>query len=237
MRHRDQRRALALAEHVPRFGADRLRGRRSGGRWRGARALHARVHVRLVVVTDVEHVIAALEHARQAREPDVHGAAVAALADDAHVLTALRPQCRGDAGRHSGRVAEQRVDPRDPPRGLRIGGGEHLEAAGGVRRDHPPVRGAHGGIQGVARAECLPTALAGAMAARDRVRPLLAGLNGALLGIEQAIADRKAARLVVPDHRRLHARAPLMPSPPRWDRRRAGCSRRADPTCARRRPA
>ena len=228
MRHRDQRRALALPEHVPRFRADGLgRGGARGGRG-GARALHAGVHVSLVVVTDVEHVVVSLEHPRQARHADVHGAAVAALADDAHVLAALRPQRRGDSRRYGGRVPEQRVDPRDPPRGLRVGGGEHLQAAGRVRGDHLPVCGAHRGVQRVARTEGLPAALAGAVPAGDRVRPLLAGLHGALLGIEQAIADREAARLVEADRWRLHARSLLIPAPPPRPRHRAGCSRRAD---------
>jgi hypothetical protein len=58
------------------------------GAWRRT-ALHAGVHVGLVVVTDVEHVVVALEHARQAAEADVGGAAVAALGDHAHVAAAL----------------------------------------------------------------------------------------------------------------------------------------------------
>jgi hypothetical protein len=55
-------------------------------RRRGAGALHAGVHVRLVVVADVQHVVVALEHPREAGEADVHRAAVAALADDTHVV-------------------------------------------------------------------------------------------------------------------------------------------------------
>ncbi len=237
VRHRDQRRALALAEHVPGLGADRLRCGRARRRWRGARALHARVHVRLVVVADVEHVVAPLEHPRQARHADVDGAAVATLAHDAHVLATLCPQRRGDARRNGGRVPEQRVDPGDPPRGLGVRRREDLEAARRVRGDHLTVGGTHGGVQRVARAERLPAALAGAVAACDRVRPLLAGLLGALLGIEQAIADREAARLVEADRGSLHARGLLIPDPPRPVRRHAGCSRRAGPMCARSRCA
>ena len=71
VRHRDQRHVLALAEGVARLGADRLRGRRARGGRRRARALDAGVHVRLVVVADVEHVVVALEHPRQAGEADV----------------------------------------------------------------------------------------------------------------------------------------------------------------------
>jgi hypothetical protein len=51
-----------------------------------AEALHAGVHVASVVVADVEHVVVALEHAGEAAEADVGGAAVAALGDDAHVV-------------------------------------------------------------------------------------------------------------------------------------------------------
>ncbi len=69
---------------------------RAAGR-RRAGALHAGVHVALVVVADEEHVVVALEHPRQAAEADVDGAAVAALADDADVVAALGPQRRGDA--------------------------------------------------------------------------------------------------------------------------------------------
>ena len=98
VRHRDQRHALALAEHVARLGADGLRGGGARGGRRRARALHAGVHVGLVVVTDVEHVVVALEHPRQARHADVDGAAVAALADDADVARGLwraaRRRCR-----------------------------------------------------------------------------------------------------------------------------------------------
>ena len=67
VRHRDQRRVLALAEDVPRLGADRLRVRGARrGRCR-ARALDAGVHVRLVVVTDVEHVVVRARTSRTGR--------------------------------------------------------------------------------------------------------------------------------------------------------------------------
>ncbi len=238
VRHRDQRGALALTEDVARLRADGLCRRRARRRGRRTRALHAGVHVGLVVVTDVEHVVAALEHARQARHADVDRAAVAALADDAHVLAPLRLQRGRDARRDGRRVAEQRVDPRDPPRGLRVGGGEDLQAAGRVGRDHLPVARAHRGVEGVARAERLTAALTGSMTAGDRIGALLVGLQRALLGVEQTIADREAAGLVEADRRGLHPRAPLIPVPRRPCRRRAGCSRhvarrRPRPACAR----
>ena len=68
---------------LPGCVADGLGGRGAGGGRRRAGALHAGVHVALVVVTDEQHVVAALEHAGQAAEADVDRAAVAALADHA----------------------------------------------------------------------------------------------------------------------------------------------------------
>ena len=82
---------------------------------------------------------------------------------------------------------------------LRVGRGEHLQAAGRVRGDHPPAGGAHRGVERVACAERLAAALAGTVPARDRVRALLAGLHRALLGVEQPVADREAAGLVEAD--------------------------------------
>ena len=121
--------------------------------------------------------------------------AVAALGDDADVVAALHLQRRGDAGRDRGRVAEERVDPRQLPRRLRVRRREHLEAARRVRRDQPPVRRAHRGVERVARAERLAAALAGAVAGSERVRALRARLHRALLRIEQAVAGREAAHL------------------------------------------
>jgi hypothetical protein len=83
-------------------------------------ALHAGVHVGLVVVADEEHVVVTLEHPRQAPEPDVDRAAVAALADDANVGATLHLEGSGDARRYSRRVAEQGMDPGQLPRRLGI---------------------------------------------------------------------------------------------------------------------
>ena len=234
MRHRNQRRALALPEHIARLRADGLRGRRARRGRRGARALHARVHVRLVVVTDVEHVIVSLEHPRQARHPDIDGAAITALADDPDVLTALGAQRGGDARRDGGRVPEQRVNPRYPPRALRVGRREHLQAAGRVRGDHPPARGSHRGVKCIPCAERLPAALASTVPTRDRVGALLTGLHRALLRIEQPVANGEAAGLVEANRGRGHACLLLTPAPRRPCRGRAECSRRADPRPARR---
>ena len=55
---------LPVPKTLPGGGADGRRGRGARRRRRRARALHAGVHVRLVVVADVEHVVVALEHSR-----------------------------------------------------------------------------------------------------------------------------------------------------------------------------
>mgnify|MGYP003694499833 CR=1 FL=1 len=82
VRHRDQRHVLAGPEDVARRSRPDRRRRRGARRGRRrAGALHAGVHVGLVVVADVEHVVVALEHPRQAAEADVGRAAVAALRD------------------------------------------------------------------------------------------------------------------------------------------------------------
>ncbi len=187
---------LPVPNTLPGSRPDRHRRRRARGRRRRARALHAGVHVRLVVVADVEHVVVALEHAGQAAEADVGGAAVAALRDHADVAAALHAHRGGDAGRHRRRIAEQRVDPRDLPRRLRIRRREHLEAAGGVDGDHLVVRGAHRGVDRVARAERLAAALARAVPGIERVGPLHVRLHRALVLGEQPVADGERAGLV-----------------------------------------
>src|ERR1019366_10822767 len=86
----------------------------------------------------------------------------------------------------------------------------------------------------VACGERIAAALAGAVAAGDRVRPLLVRLDRALLRIEQAVADGEAAGLVEADRWCGHVLAVLIPARPRPAPRRAGCSRRGDRTRARR---
>ena len=194
VRQRDQRRALALAEDVARVVADGLRRRRARGGRRGARALHAGVHVRLVVVTDVEHVVVALEHPGQAREADVDRAAVAALADHADVR---RGPCTFSAAAMpvatAGALPNSEWIHGQLPRALGVRGREHLEAAGRVGGDQLVAGRAHRGVERVARAERLAAALAGAVAGGERVRALRVGLHGALLGIEQPVADHEAS--------------------------------------------
>ena len=200
--HRQPRHVLALAEVGPRLRADRHRRRRAGPR-RGRRAaLHAGVHVGLVVVADVEHVVVALEHARQAAEADVGRSAVAALGDHANAallepgLQRLDLERGGDAGSDRSGVAEQRMDPWQLPRRLRVGRREHLEAAGGVGGDQLVAGRAHRRVDGVARTERLAAALARPVAGVERIVSLDRRLDGALLGLEQAIADGEGAGLI-----------------------------------------
>src|ERR1700730_546137 len=97
MRHRDARHVLAGAEDIARGRPQCWGGGGPRRRRRRARALHAGVHVRLVVVTDIENVVVAFEHAGQAAEADVGRAAVTTLRDDAHAGAPQRPLAWGDA--------------------------------------------------------------------------------------------------------------------------------------------
>ncbi len=191
-----QRQVLALAEARAGRFADRHRRVGARGWRRRRRTLHARVHVRLVVVADVEHVVVAFEHAGQAAEADVGGAAVAALRDDPHVVLALHAQRRSDARAHGGRIAEQRVDPGNLPRGLGVRCREHLEAARGVRCDELAVGRRHGCVDRVARTERLAAPLACAVSRVQRVGALASRLHGALLLRQQPVADGEGAGLV-----------------------------------------
>ena len=216
VRHGDPRQVLALAECRARRRADRHRGRRARRRRRGRAALHAGVHVGLVVVTDVEHVVVALEQARQTAEADVGGAAVAALGDDAHGAAlesgpdGLDLQRGRDAGAHRRRVAKERVDPGQLPARLGVGRRKHLQAAGGVGGDQLSFRGAHRGVDRITRAQRLAAALAGAVARVERVVAVDAGLHAALLGCEQAVADGEGAGLVELE-RLVHVMPPWKP--------------------------
>src|ERR1019366_4721585 len=193
--HGDERRVLAVPELVPGLRAEGRRRRGAGERRRGARALHARVHVRLVVVANVQNVVVSLEHARQGTEADVHRPAVAALSDDAH-RAALRPHRRCDPRGDGRGVRGQRMEPGNLPGRLGVGRREHLETARGVD-DHELASGrTHGGVEHPPRAERLAASLARAVAARQRVAPVDRRLHGARLRVEQAVAGGQRAGLV-----------------------------------------
>ena len=204
MRHRNLRQVLALTEDIAGIGADRHRRGRAGRRWRGAGALHASVHVGLVVVADVKHIVVAFEHARQAAKANVGGAAVAALGDNAHIAAALDAHSRRNAGGHGSSVAEQRVDPRHLPRCFRVRCGEHFQTASGVGGDQLAVGGLHGRVDGISCTQRLATALAGAVTRVQRILALSVGLNAALVGIQQAIAHGERAGLVELDGSLFH---------------------------------
>ena len=139
------------------------------------------------------------------------------------VAAALDPQRRGHPGRHRRCVAEQRVEPGDLPRRLGVRGREHLEAAGGVDRHHLAAGGPHGGVEGVAGAQCLAAALAGPVARRQRVRrarrrTARCGRRGSPAGCR-----RRSSR---PGR---SGRPSLSRSPRRRRRGRAACSRPSGP--------
>ena len=131
-------------------------------------ALHAGVHVGLVVIADVEHIVVALEHAGEAAKANVGGAAIAALCNHAHIvrgaiLLRLDLECCGNARSHRRCIAEQRMDPGQLPGGFRIGRAEHFQATGGIGCNELVVGGSHGRIHHVACAQGLAAALTGAV--------------------------------------------------------------------------
>ena len=120
-------------------GAGRRGGRARKARRRG-RALDAGVHVRLVVVAEIYHVVAALHRAGERLEADVVGAAVAAdgeelvgIVDLALALEDIVSRLDAAAGRR--RILEGRMDVAVLPCGVRIQEGGNLEAAGRVADD------------------------------------------------------------------------------------------------------
>ena len=117
-------------------------------------------------------------------------------------LPAFGPQCRRDARRHGRRIAEERVEPGDLPRGLGVGGREHLEAPGRVHGHHLPAGGAHGGIERIAGAKGLPATLAGPVPRVEGIGPLGARLDGAALDIDEPVPDGEAPDLIEADRHR-----------------------------------
>ena len=101
----------AMSFFCPARGARGRRRRRPGALRRRAGLLHAGVHVRLVVVEDVDDVLVPLRGGRDAGEPDVAGRAVAAPHDHLRVLVAAQPQ----------RGLDRRTPP--PPRRRTASGG------------------------------------------------------------------------------------------------------------------
>ena len=173
VRHRDQRRVLALAEDVAGLVADRLRvrgaRRRAASRSSAARPCSCRPRCR-------SRRRARRRSARTSRRGRRSRCRACRRrrpgATHADVVAALRLQRGRDAGRDRRRVAEQRVEPGQLPGRLRVRRREDLEAAGRVRGDQPALGRAHRGVEHVAGAERLAAALAGAVARGERVRAL-----------------------------------------------------------------
>jgi hypothetical protein len=124
----------------------------------GAGALDAGIHIGLIVVADIEHIVSALQHPRQGLEADVEGPAVAAEGDHLGVAP-LGLEGRLHPRRNGAGILEQGVQPGHTPGGLRPGGGEDLQAAGGVGHHHIRT----GGLQDQARGERRPAAGTGPM--------------------------------------------------------------------------
>src|SRR3954453_23681793 len=96
MRNCDRGHVLTLLRLAERRGAGRAR-RRARAERRGARALYPGVHVCLVVVTDEDEAMAALERARERLQSDVVCPTVAGEDQERH-LTLLRERltlCKG----------------------------------------------------------------------------------------------------------------------------------------------
>ena len=96
----------------------------------GARTLDTSVHVSLVVITDIEYLMAALKHARDGTKTDVKSATITAETDDIILITlTLGPESTLDARSDSSRVLESSMDPGDLPTGPRIRGRKDLKTA------------------------------------------------------------------------------------------------------------
>ena len=203
VRHGDGGHVLALTETVAREIGRRHRRRRTGRRRRCRGTLHAGVHVGLVVKADIEHVVVALEHAREATEADVGGAAVTAQSKDADgfaaLLASLDARGSGQTGRNGRRIAEKRMEPRQLPGAFGIRRGEDFQAARGVGSNDLAVGGGKGRVNCVACAECFAATLAGAVTGIQSVVTLLRRLNGTIRRVKEAIADRPGARLIKAD--------------------------------------
>lgn len=109
-----------------------------------ALALDAGVHVRFVVVADVQQVVAALQDPRKRLQTDVVGTSIATKSDELHLFVhsplPFQGTVRGLHAAHGGRhVLEGIVNEGHFPGRLREDGRHHLRAAGGTATYHMPL--------------------------------------------------------------------------------------------------
>ena len=93
-------------------------------------------------------------------------------------------------------LPNKRVDPGHLPGGFRVRRGKHLQTARRIGGDELAVGGAHRRIDGIAGAQRLAAALAGAVARVERIGASMSAWTAALLRGKQAVADRERAGLV-----------------------------------------
>ena len=175
VRDGDRGHVLALLRLPEALVADGARG--GAGRERGGPgALDARVHVRLVVVTDEEEAVPALERPGERLQPDVIGAAVAGEDHNRDLLlrrkgvpAAQRPLRGLHAARDRSGVLEGDMDPRDGPGRGRVARRRHLEAPGRIDDDDRLLDGAQDG----AHHDRDAAALAERVTAAQRLHPVL----------------------------------------------------------------
>ncbi|OIQ70809.1 hypothetical protein GALL_475770 [mine drainage metagenome] len=196
MCHGNLRHIFTLTKLIAGVRAHDHGGGGTRSRWGSAGALHTGVHVGLVVIADIEHIVIAFEHPRQAAKTDVGRAAVAALRNHSDIAATFGLHRRSDTGGHRCSITKQRVNPRHLPRRFRIGRGENFQATGCIGGNQLPIGGRHGGIYGIACAQCFTTALTRPMARIEGIAAFLIGLHTALIRCEQTVAYRERAGLI-----------------------------------------
>src|SRR5699024_8644537 len=152
--------------------AGELAAQRGGGGARalggGGAALIARVHIALVVVADVEDVLAALRRAGQALEAAVGAGAVAGHGDYVHVLAPHALVHVRDAGEEGGGVVKQGDVDGDLHAAVKVPADD--AAAGHAAGGHADDGVFTGDLQYAAQHQLAAAALAGGNAGGDHVR-------------------------------------------------------------------
>ena len=115
MRHRDKRQILPRTKDIARVWSHRHRSRRTRRGWRRTRPLNTRIHVRFIVVTDVEYIVVTFEHAGEAAKAYIGRAPIAALCDHFYAAASLDTERRRNPRCDRCGIAEQRMHPRNLP--------------------------------------------------------------------------------------------------------------------------